>query len=71
MTTEILNDDLMVYAHVDAERDEAVVAYSSEAQAELLQEVYRKVVDAGFVRVEEQWHDADWQRDVVLLKRDA
>lgn len=69
MTTEILNDDLTVYAHVDAERDEAVVAYSSEAQAELLQAVYRKVVDAGFVRVEEQWYDADWKRDVVLLKR--
>lgn len=69
MTTEILNDDLTVYAHVDAERDEAVVAYSSEAQAELLQAVYRKVVDLGFVRVEEQWFDADWKRDVVLLKR--
>lgn len=69
MTTEILNDDLTVYAHVDAERDEAVVAYSSEAQAELLQQVYRKVVDSGFVRVEEQWYDADWKRDVVLLKR--
>jgi len=65
----ILVDDLLVYAHVDDERDEAVVAFTTAAGGEALQSVYRQVVEQGFVRVEGQWFDADWERDVVVLKK--
>ena len=65
----ILIDDLLVYAHIDDERDEAVVAFTTTAGGEMLQGVYRQVVEQGFVRVEGQWFDADWERDVVVLKK--
>ena len=65
----ILIDDLLVYAHIDDERDEAVVAFTTAAGGEMLQGVYRQVVEQGFVRVEGQWFDADWERDVVVLKK--
>lgn len=65
----ILMDDLLVYAHIDDERVEAVVAYHDTVEPQLLQEMYRTIVDKGYVRIEGQWFDKDWNRDVVVLKK--
>ena len=64
---EILADDLLVYAHVDQQSDEAVVAFDPEVGTLALTQVYREVVERGYVRVRAQWHDADWKRDMVVL----
>ena len=69
---EILADDLVMYAHVDPAADEAVVAYTPEATAEILRPIYRELVERGFVRVSASWHDVDWKRDMhVLVKAEG
>ena len=66
---EILVDNLVVYAHVDEESGEAVVAQGPEATPEELSDVYRALVKRGYCNVRASWHDADWGRDLHVLHK--
>ena len=66
---EIVVDNLVIYAHVDEESGEAVVANAPEATPEELSEVYRTLVKRGFYNVRTSWHDADWGRDLHVLEK--
>jgi hypothetical protein len=66
---EIVVDNLVIYAHIDEESGEAVVAQAPEATPEELSDVYRALVKRGFYNVRASWHDVDWGRDLHVLDK--
>jgi hypothetical protein len=66
---EIVIDNLVIYAHIDEESGEAVVAQGPEATPQELGDVYRTLVKRGYCTVRASWFDADWGRDLHVLEK--
>lgn len=65
---QIVSDTAKVYAHVDADKGEALVAQAKSATRAETAPVLQELTRLGYAKVTDSWFDTEWDREIFILE---